>query len=120
MSYIYRPGGYPPAVPLREDRAAILLLVRCSALGGAFFNIRVRNLSVHGLGGLCLQNAGVKENLPVTIAFRNVSPMEAHIMWKRGDEVGIRFDKPVDLATIVEARNWNGPGFEVPAQHRRV
>jgi hypothetical protein len=120
MSKQYDFSGRQAAVPLREERAAMLLLVRCSVLGGAFFNIRVRNLSAQGLGGICLQSVQLHEKQPVTIGFRNVSPIEASVMWFQGGEVGIRFDRPVDLSRIVEARGWNGPEFEVQAHHQQA
>jgi hypothetical protein len=120
MSNLYRNGSFAAADPLREQRAAMLLMVRCSVLGGAFFNIRVRNLSSQGLGGTCLQSVSLREQQPVIIAFRNVSPIEAQVMWFQGGEVGVRFDAPVDIDRISEARSWTGPEFTVQAHHEKA
>jgi hypothetical protein len=110
-------NGRGTVAPSREQRAATLLQVRCSIVDGAYFTIRVRNLSRYGLGGLCLQKIDICEGQGVAIAFRNVSPISAQVMWFKGDEIGIRFDHPVDLERIAEARAWTGPGFAVDSNH---
>jgi hypothetical protein len=110
-------SGRGAAAPTREKRAATLLQVRCSVTDGAFFHIRVRNLSSQGLGGLCLQKVDVREGAAVAVTFRNVSPITGRVMWFQGGEIGIRFDNPIDLARITEARSWTGPSFEINPKH---
>jgi hypothetical protein len=87
-------SGRLTAAPSREQRAAMLLQVRCSATDGAFFNLRVRNLSSQGLGGLCLQKVNLHEGQCVAISFRNVSPISAR------------------------ARSWTGPDFVLNDNHK--
>jgi predicted DNA-binding antitoxin AbrB/MazE fold protein len=118
MSDIIGFSGRLTAVPSREQRAAMLLQVRCSVTDGAFFNIRVRNLSSQGLGGLCLQKVSLREGQSVAISFRNVSPISARVMWFRGNEVGIKFDQLIDLSRITEARTWDGPDFVLNDNHK--
>ncbi len=110
-------SGRSTAAPSREQRAATLLQVRCSIADGSYFTIRVRNLSSHGLGGLCLQKINVSEGRGVAVAFRNVSPISAQVMWFNGNEIGIHFDQPIDMERIAEARAWTGPGFAVDKNH---
>lgn len=110
-------SGLLAAGSSREQRAAMLLQVRCSIVDGAYFTIRVRNLSRYGLGGVCMQKVTVGEGRAVAVAFRNVSPISAQVMWFKGDEIGIRFDEQVDIDLITEARSWTGPGFTVERNH---
>jgi hypothetical protein len=117
MSEIIGVSGQKAAAPSRAQRAATLLQVTCSVLGGAFFKIRVRNLSGQGLVGICLQKVDLYDGQCVTIGFRNVSPISAHVAWVTGNEVGIEFQKPIDLALISDARSWSGPGFSVHQNH---
>jgi hypothetical protein len=117
MSNIYGVSGQNAAAPSREQRAAMLLQVNCSVMDGAFFKIRVRNLSSHGLGGLCLQRVNLREGQSASIGFRNVSPISGQIIWVSGNEVGVRFDAPIDFGRIHDARNWNGPDFEINPAH---
>jgi hypothetical protein len=117
MSDISYGSSDAAATAVREQRPAMLLQVRCSVTHGAFFTIMVRNLSSHGLGGRCLQKVNIRDGEPVTISFRNVSPITARVIWFQGGDVGIQFDAPVDLARIADARNWNGPEFAVDNKH---
>jgi hypothetical protein len=38
-------------------------------------------------------------------------------MWFQGGEIGVRFDEPIDMDRITEARSWTGLGFEVDGNH---
>ncbi len=110
-------SGPLTAASSREQRAAMLLQVRCTIVDGAYFTIRVRNLSTHGLGGLCMQKIDVGEGRAVAVAFRNVSAISGQVMWFQGGEIGVRFDESIDMERITEARSWTGLGFEVDRNH---
>jgi hypothetical protein len=112
-------GGHDGA-PERQRRAAMLLTVICQKASGSGreVRIRVRNLSATGLGGLCTGHASFEQGEAVSIAFRNMSPLAARVVWFAGADIGIAFDRPADLERIAAARGWTGPAFSPDPFHR--
>jgi hypothetical protein len=111
------PDSLAGVAQARDERAATLLQVRCTIIDGLSFPIRVRNLSSQGLGGLCLHKVELQRDEKVHITFRNITPIGGHVIWHESGEVGIRFDRQINIARIAEARAWNGPEFIIEKHH---
>ena len=66
---------------------------------------RIRNLS---LSGACITvPAWLKRGDAIRVTVGHVHDVDATVMWVAGDQAGIRFDRPIDLAA---ARRARGPG----------
>ena len=99
----------------RSPRNATMLAVRCERQDGSTPTIRVRNLSARGLCAHCAHIADFAVGEALHIAFANLEPVAASIVWLRNRQVGIAFRNPVDLETLAEARSAGGeaaPGID--------
>jgi hypothetical protein len=92
-----------PAV-VRPPREATLIVASCEKSDGQVAQLRVRNLSETGFGGVCAQFCDFDPDELVRITFRGMSPIAAKIERFDGRDVGISFVKRLDLNRVHAAR----------------
>lgn len=86
----------------RAQRNSTLLVANCLRDDGSIFTIRVRNISGTGLKGECHDTLDLAADEAIKVSFRNLAPLSAKIVRAEQSEVGIRFDRTVDLDRLVK------------------
>lgn len=89
-----------------RQRSSVILYAQVTDQHGPV-ECRVRNLSPLGA---CIDNtAGLAPGQTVRVLMGALREMEAEVMWAKPTLAGLRFDRPVDLATARRPRNAAAP-----------
>lgn len=83
-----------PATPERPKRKALLSNAHGARDDGAPIEVRVRNLSDTGLGGVATQTLARGERIRIEI--KGIGEIAGCVAWARGVSFGMVFDQPVD------------------------
>ncbi len=103
-----------------KSRASTIMVAKCIVEKGGHQDIRIRNLSNTGLGGLCVGGFGFARGDKVTIILRETTWITGCVVWADGRRFGIIFDRPFDTGRLDIGSWWKGPKFEVAALHAPV
>lgn len=93
----------------RAKRTALLSKALGVRADGAELDVRIRNLSSSGLGGVAEVPLTRDERLIVDI--KGIGEIEGRVTWTRGAGFGMIFDAPVDLAKFEVSKPFL-PKFE--------
>lgn len=88
----------------RARRTSTLMVAQCLREDGTQATLKVRNLSATGFKADCRDIADFAVDEQVRIAFKNLSPVWASVVWYDSSEVAFKFRNPVDLDRINRAR----------------
>lgn len=93
----------------RAKRTALLSKALCVRADGAELDVRIRNLSSSGLGGVAEFPLVREERVLVDI--KGIGEIEGRVAWTRGASFGMIFDKPADLTKFEVSKPFL-PKFE--------
>ena len=78
--------------------------------------VEIRDISSHGFRAGC--EANLKIGGYITLEVNGIGQVEAKVMWRRNDEVGAEFARPISLQYCGWLHNCEGVGAEVePSAH---
>lgn len=97
--------------PERPKRKALLSVAAGERGNGDPIDVRVRNLSGTGLGGVASESLERGETIRVEI--KGVGEVEGCVAWTRGASFGMVFDRPIDAAKFEVAQ----PFLPVPEHY---
>ena len=85
-----------------EKRHVALLRVAVLHVAGERDLCVVRNISTHGLSARLYRD--LAKSAKVEVEFRSGERLKGSVVWKKNQEVGIRFPTPVDVETVLASR----------------
>lgn len=91
-------------IPERPKRKALLSSAPAARADGEEIDIRVRNLSGTGLGGVASTQLVRDESIAVEI--RGIGEVRGHVAWTRGVSFGMVFDEAVDASRFAVAESF--------------
>ena len=95
------PAGSPDSVLDREERHVSLYRVGALTVAGRRELCVVRNVSS---GGLMLNSYSyIEPGARIAVEFKQGESVEGMVAWSNGNNVGMRFDEPIDVSTILAA-----------------
>ncbi len=98
----------------RAQRNSTLLVANCTRDDGSTFAIRVRNISSTGLKGECPELLDLATDETIKLVFRNLTPFAARIVRYEASEIGIKFDRSVDIDRLVKQQAAKAPIEQSP------
>lgn len=106
-------GGEPP---MREIRFSRLLSCSMRLADGDVIYIRVRNISVGGLGARSDHDIQPWQRVEVTLP--GAGTVAGEIAWVRGNQFGMRFAAPIEPAQVTVAIGRRQADYVVPERFR--
>lgn len=102
----------------QTQRIALILVADIKDQFGHRYRMRVRNLSLTGVGGVMQDHFRLAPDQKVVVAFGEYTEIEATIVRVSEMNVGLRFDEVVDLDRIRSSRVSAPPKFEPLTMHK--
>ncbi len=93
----------------RLQRNSTLLVARCEREDGSVVPIRIRNISASGLKGESRDVVDFDLDEPIKLRFPNLSPITAQVVRYARGEIGIRFNRKIDLEQLTAVRATASP-----------
>ncbi|MBX9860721.1 MAG: PilZ domain-containing protein [Sphingomonas sp.] len=79
------------------ERARVMMVASIRERSATAHNAVINDLSLHGCQ---VSNIFLRAGKPVWVRFGNLAPIEATVMWARGDQSGIRFNQALHPAVL--------------------
>jgi hypothetical protein len=105
-------AGSPESVFEREERHVSLYRVGAITVAGRCELCVVRNVSS---GGLMLNSYSyIEPGARIAVEFKQGEAVEGVVAWSNGNNVGMRFDEPIDVTVILAATSPQGRRPRMP------
>jgi hypothetical protein len=105
-------AGSPQSVFDREERLVSLYRVGALSVAGRRELCVVRNVSS---GGLMLNSYSyIEPGARIAVEFKQGESVEGMVAWSNGNNVGMRFDEPIDVAAILASASPDGRRPRMP------
>lgn len=110
---LYSLAPAPPGMPERrgDERHMSLLRVGSLVIGERRELCLIRNISIGGM--LIRVYSDIAPGTRVSIELKQGEPVDGTTLWKRDDLVGVSFDSPVDIVSLIATAS-NAPRPRMP------